>query len=113
MSVDYRGFAAIGFKITAEEVSHLSEEDYEYLLDENRLILLNSYTSKSDYIFIKDGSYKSADEGDTTSILSLYRENPIISSLSMRNGTFRNNIDFDNINVSDNIQPEYIWENSW
>ena len=30
----------------------------------------------------------------------------------MRNGTFRNNIDFDNINVSDNIQPEYIWENS-
>lgn len=72
MSVDYRSFAAVGFKITAEEVSHLSEEDYEYLLDENRLILLNSYTSKSDYIFIKDGSYKSADEGDTISILSLY-----------------------------------------
>ena len=72
MSVNYRSFAAVGFKIIAEEVSHLSEEDYEYLLDENRLILLNSYTSKSDYIFIKDGSYKSADEGDTTSILSLY-----------------------------------------
>ena len=47
-----------------------------------------------------------------SSILSLDRENPIISSLSMRNVTFRNNIDFDNINVSDNIQPEYIWENS-
>ena len=72
MSVDYRSFAAVGFKITAEEVSHLSEEDYEYLLDESRLILLNAYTSESDYIFTKDSFYKFADEGDIISILSLY-----------------------------------------
>ena len=50
MSVDYRSFAAVGFKITAEEVSHLSEEDYEYLLDENRLILLNFLIQEAIFI---------------------------------------------------------------
>lgn len=72
MSVDYRGFAAVGFKVTADEVATLSEEVYETLIDNDTLILLDSWTAGSDYLFVY--KQETADEGTCTSILSLYNK---------------------------------------
>lgn len=47
-----------------------------------------------------------------STILTLDKETPIVSSLNMRDSTIRNNIDLYTINASRIIEPEYIWENS-
>lgn len=72
MSVKYEAFAAVGFKVTAQEVAKLDQDIIDFFFDNEYLISLNEYEDSDTFLFVTPDRTRYADEGTSVDISCIW-----------------------------------------